>query len=132
MAESYALILEVYRLSKAFPPDEQFALTNQIRRAAVSVPSNIAEGHGRLHRADFVRCLAIARGSLMELKTQLEIAEQLGYLSRDFSTDAWATANEVGRLLNGLIRSLSDPEKGGGRIFEASEGYASELSEPRD
>jgi four helix bundle protein len=123
------LVVETYRLTRVFPKDEQFALTNQIRRAVVSIPSNIAEGHGRLHKADFVRCLSIARGSLMELKTQLEIAEQLDYLDRDASANAWATANEVGRLLNGLIRSLSNPEKPGGRIFENGELYSSESSD---
>ena len=104
--KSMDLVVEIYRLTKPFPPAEQLGLTSQIRRAAVSVPANIAEGHGRLHRADYLRFLSIARGSLTEVETHLQIAVRLGYLERDQVKEVWILLQHVGRLLNGLIRSL--------------------------
>ncbi|WP_371879098.1 four helix bundle protein [Candidatus Chloroploca mongolica] len=77
------LVEAIYRLSQAFPTDERFGLTSQIRRAAVSVPSNIAEGHAREHTAEYVYHLSIAQGSLAEVQTQSEIARRLGYLSAE-------------------------------------------------
>ena len=100
------LVVEIYRLANMFPQQEIFALTSQIRRAAVSIPANIAEGHGRLHRGDYLRHLSIARGSLMEVETHLQIAVRLNYLSRDQVKATWTLLQETGRLLNGLIRSL--------------------------
>ncbi len=101
------LVVEVYRVSKAFPQDERWGLTSQVQRAATSVPANIAEGQGRVHRGDFVHHLSIARGSLMELETHLQIANRLGWLD-DAEFDAiWAHCQDVGRLLNGLLRSLN-------------------------
>jgi len=101
------LVVEVYRVSKAFPQDERWGLTSQAQRAATSVPANIAEGQGRVHRGDFVHHLSIARGSLMELETHLQIANRLGLL-QDAEFDAlWARCQDVGRLLNGLLRSLN-------------------------
>jgi four helix bundle protein len=82
-------------------------LTNQIRRAAVSVPSDIAEGQGRRTTRDFLRCLAIAFGSLQELETQLMIARRLNYLEPRFEAGLFDLASEVARLINGLINSLS-------------------------
>ena len=79
--DAMRLVREVYRITAVFPSTEQFGLTNQLRRAAVSVPSNIAEGAGRGGRAELVRFLVIARGSLAELDTQLWIARDLGYLA---------------------------------------------------
>lgn len=120
------LVVEIYRLTKAFPPDERFGLTIQIRRVAVSIPSNIAEGHGRLHRADFLRFLSIARGSLTELETQLQIATRLGYLDARQTEQSWDLVRHVGRALNGLIRSLNSENprsNGGGRIAETSDNY---------
>lgn len=100
------LVGEVYRVSKTFPKEELYGLTNQIRRAAVSVPSNIAEGQGRSSTPDFLRHLSIARGSLYEVETQLLIAAQLDYLpSQDVNGLTDLTAS-LGRLLNGLTRSL--------------------------
>ena len=104
--KSMDLVVEIYRLTTLFPPKEKFGLTNQIQRAAVSIPANIAEGHGRLHRADYVRFLSIARGSLTEAETHLQIAVRLGYLNRDQAKQVWGLFQDVGRLLNGLIRSL--------------------------
>jgi four helix bundle protein len=104
--QSMDLVVEIYRLARQFPADEQFALTSQIRRAATSIPANIAEGHGRLHRKEYLYHLSVARGSLMELETHLQIAVRLDYLDRDQAKQAWTLLQEVGRLLNGLIRSL--------------------------
>jgi four helix bundle protein len=103
-----SLAREVYLVSQRFPRAEQFGLTNQARRAAVSVPSNIAEGFGRGTTADFLRHLRIARGSLGELDTQLVIASDLGYMSEGGTlTDLHA---EVDRVLQGLIRSLEEKQ----------------------
>jgi four helix bundle protein len=124
--KSMSLVLEVYRLSRLFHREEQFGLTSQIRRAVVSIPSNIAEGHGRLHTADYLRFLFISRGSLMEVRTQLEIATRLDYLTRDQVAEAQEILAEVGRILNGLIKSLMEKNGGStgkGRIAEASEPY---------
>lgn len=96
----------VYQSTTKFPPEERYGLTSQIRRAAVAIPSNIAEGQGRRSSdADFVRFLSIALGSLCELETQLELTLRLGLASRDAMAAVFGEAGEVGRLLNGLIRS---------------------------
>ncbi len=100
------LVESVYRASRAFPVDERYGLTVQIRRAAVSIPSNIAEGQGRSTARDFDRFLAIAYGSLLEVETQILIAERLGYLDEMSATPVLAIAGEVGRLVNGLRASL--------------------------
>ena len=86
------------------PREEQFGLTNQMRRAAVSIPSNIAEGHGRQSRADYLKYLRIARGSLMELDTQYELATELEMLPGDAAVRE--LIRETDRVLQGLIRSL--------------------------
>lgn len=96
----------VYALSRAFPADERFALTNQLRRAAVAVPSNIAEGEGRFSKADFNRFLSIALGSLRESETQIEIACRLNYCDHDSVARAMSLADEIGRLIRGLSNSL--------------------------
>ena len=101
------LVETVYKASQGFPREEIYALTSQIRRAAVSIPSNIAEGQGRRTTTDFVRHLSIAYGSLREVETQLIIAERLNYLTAAQLTIAMDHAGEVGRLLNGLMNSLS-------------------------
>ncbi len=103
---SMDLVVEVYHLAKLFP-QEVFGLTSQIRRAVVSVPANITEGYGRLHRKEYLHHLSIARGSLMEVETHLQIAVRLQYLDREQVKNTWALLQEVGRLLNGLIRSLN-------------------------
>ncbi|MEM0983024.1 MAG: four helix bundle protein [Planctomycetota bacterium] len=96
----------VYRASSGFPPDERFGLTAQVRRAAVSVPSNIAEGYGRNARPDYLRFLRIARGSLYEVETQLLVAVRLGFLGEGEHREIQAKLAEAGRVLAGLIRSL--------------------------
>jgi four helix bundle protein len=98
--------LAVYQLTKAFPKDELFALTNQLRRAAVSVPSNIAEGYGRQSRGEYKQFLGIARGSNLEVQTQLYIASRLGYSSANDIARAEGLTIEVERMLNSLISKL--------------------------
>jgi len=100
------LVSEVYRATAAFPREELYGLTSQIRRAAVSVPSNIAEGQGRLTRGEFRQFLGQAKGSLLELETQLVIAVDLGYLKAP--EPLLKRLAEVARLLNGLLASLKD------------------------
>ena len=79
------LVTEIYRITKNFPKEEIYGLTNQMRRAAISIPSNIAEGHARKSRAEYIRFLSIAQGSRAELETQILIAVRLGYLADDES-----------------------------------------------
>lgn len=100
------LVEEVYTASRDFPREEIYALTSQIRRAAVSIPSNIAEGQGRRTTADFLRHLSIAYGSLCELETQILIAQRLRYLVQEKVENILRRAGEVGRILNGLMASL--------------------------
>ena len=102
------LALACYRLAKTFPASERFGLTSQLTRAACSVPSNIAEGYGRSGRADYLRCLAIARGSLMEVETQLLIARDLGYGGASDREAALSKAGRTGRVLGALMRSLGE------------------------
>ncbi len=101
-----ALAEEVYSATAGFPDSERFGLVAQLRRAAVSVPSNIAEGRGRGHDAELVRFLGIAYASLMEVETQLELARRLGFLAQTDADDLRQKTEEVGRLINGLKRSL--------------------------
>lgn len=101
-----AASLEVYRLTQSFPDHERFGLTSQVRRAAVSVPSNIAEGYGRGSRQDYARFLRVARGSLYEVETQLLIAVRLGYLGDEAHRAIREKLAEAGRVLAGLIRSV--------------------------
>jgi four helix bundle protein len=103
------LVAEVYRVTQSFPKDEVYALTAQMRRAAVSVPSNIAEGQGRGNPKELVHFSRIAHGSLCELETQLLIAERLSYMAPDKTGALLRQTIEVGRLLNGLIKSLTKP-----------------------
>ena len=97
------LVREVYSLTKSFPADERYALTDQIRRAVVSIPSNIAEGSGRSSNADYGHFLAIARGSLYETMTQLQVAVDLGYIS-EITPDLDTLINEVGRMLTSMLK----------------------------
>jgi len=102
------LVLEVYRSTSTFPKQEIYGLTSQMRRAAVSVPSNIAEGKGRFHRKELLQFLFHARGSLLELQTQITIARELGYLAADDGKRLTDLTAEVGRLLNGLVNRFQD------------------------
>jgi len=99
------LVVEIYRLTRSFPSDERYGLTSQLRRAAVSVPSNIAEGRGRFGLGGFLYHLSVSNGSLGELETQLLISARLGYLDQENRAVFDRTA-EVHRLLAGMVRAL--------------------------
>ena len=100
------LVADVYRFTGCFPKEETYGLTSQLRRAAISVPSIIAEGQGRHGNGEFKRFLRLSLGSLMELETQAMIAERLGYLDRESVGAVLLQPAEIGRVLNGLINSL--------------------------
>ena len=105
-----AMVTEIYRATHGFPREEMFGLTSQLRRSAVSVASNIAEGQGRLSRGEFRQFLGQARGSLIEMETQLVIAENLGFLSSKSVAGLIDRSGEVSRLLHGLMKSLQPAE----------------------
>ncbi|MEI6775821.1 MAG: four helix bundle protein [Chloroflexales bacterium] len=100
------LVVAVYEQTRAFPKEETYGLTNQLRRAAVSIPSNIAEGQGRNSTKQFQHFLSIAYGSLQEVETQLLIARRLQYLTAEQTDPLLLQCAEVGRIINGLVRSL--------------------------
>ena len=103
------LVELVYTATRGWPKEEMYGLTNQIRRAVVSVPSNIAEGQGYGPSKDFLRHLRIARGSLLEVETQALIAQRLGYLQADSAERILSSTAEVSRLISGLARSVVIP-----------------------
>jgi four helix bundle protein len=100
------LVTEIYRLSQGFPKEELFGLTSQIRRAAVSIPSNIAEGQGKLSRKEFRYFLGSARGSLSELETQIMIARNLEFIGEMEIKNILEQSGELGKIINGLLTSL--------------------------
>ena len=100
------LAVACYRVTATFPSEELYGLTSQIRRAAASVPANVAEGQGRRTTGDFLRFLAIAYGSLMELETHLRLGARLGYLDDICEARLLRRTEEVGRMLNGLANAL--------------------------
>ena len=104
--KSYSLVLEVYKSTKHFPSEEKFGLKSQIRRAAVALPSNIAEGYARRYLKQYVHFLCIAYGSGAELETQLLLAKDLGYLKDEKLKDLINKYYEVERMLSALIKSL--------------------------
>jgi four helix bundle protein len=101
------LVTLVYQGTASFPREELFGITSQMRRAAVSIPANIAEGQGRAYRKDFLNFLSMAYGSLMELETHLLVALNLSYLQPTESEVLLNKTSELGRMLNGLMRSLN-------------------------
>lgn len=103
--QSVDLVTEIYRLTETFPEQERYALASQMRRAAISIPSNIAEGAARNTRKEFVNFLHMAQASLSELDTQLEIAHRLGYLKDSQRSKLENATQEVDKMLSGLIRS---------------------------
>jgi len=111
--KAMALVSAVYEVTSRFPDCERFGLTLQIQRAAVSIPSNIAEGQGRLAGKEFRRFLGVARGSLKELETQLLISVNLSYASKGDVDACLGLADEVGRMLNGLIKALERKQSSG-------------------
>lgn len=103
---SMDLVTKIYKVTESFPKQEMCGLTSQMRRAAVSVPSNIAEGQGRKSRREFVQFLSLAKGSLVELETQVQIGKNLGFIKEAQLQELFRETQEVGRLLTGLKRSL--------------------------
>jgi len=104
--KAMALVTAVYRITKNFPKEESFGLTSQMRRSAVSVPSNIAEGYGRHSTNDYIRFLQIAMGSVYELQTQLEIARNLEYVTTELFNKNYESTRELERMLSSLIAKL--------------------------
>lgn len=102
------LVTDVYMLTKSFPKDEVYALTSQIRRAAISIPSNIAEGQSKRSTKDYIRFLNIAYGSCAELETQLCISTNLHYATSEQTQSLSEKGSEIGRMINGLINSLEN------------------------
>jgi four helix bundle protein len=102
------LVCTIYRITNAFPAEERFGLTNQLRRAAVSIPSNIAEGQGRGVGRDFARYLRMANGSRQEVETQVLIGHRLSYLDETKTQHVMNELEELGRIISGLLRSVSD------------------------
>jgi len=104
---------EVCRATRSFPKDELYGVTSQLRRASVSIPSNIAEGQGRQSTGEFRQFLGHARGSLLETETQILLSERLEYLDRGTAENLLGQAAEVGRILNGLMNSLKGSHRQG-------------------
>ena len=100
------LTLEVYKLTSAFPDSERYGLSNQLRRASVSVASNIAEGYGRSTRGEYLQFLGHSRGSNSEVETQLIISRELGFSSKELIVSAEETCSEVDRMLNSMMKTL--------------------------
>lgn len=100
------LVVIIYDLTKTFSKEEMYGLTSQIRRAAVSIPSNIAEGRAKRSTRDFMRFVNIAYGSLAEVETQLLLAQRLGYAEQTITTEILEKCSELGRMLNGLLNGL--------------------------
>ena len=106
--KSMTLVTEIYRLSKSFPRDETYGLTSQIRRSAVSIPSNMAEGYGRNSTSEYIRFLYITTGSLYELQTHLEIALNLQYLNKTNFDKLYESSREIERMLSSLTKKLNE------------------------
>lgn len=101
------LSAEIYGVIKNLPKEETFGLSSQMRRAVVSIPSNIAEGASRQSKKEFINFLYVARGSLSELETQLAIAKKLGYLNEECYTKIVTKTDKIGKMLTGLIKAVS-------------------------
>ena len=105
------LVVQVYEMTRALPEDERFGLTSQMRRSAVSIPSNIAEGFGRESSGDFGRFLRMAQGSLKELETQCLVSQRLTLLADRDTASTLETCDEIGRMLRGLITKVRDDRR---------------------
>lgn len=108
--KSRILVVRIYQLTQKFPQSELFGLTNQMRRAAVSISSNISEGYGRQSDTEFLYFLRVAKGSLFEVETQLYIAQDLGYILGSENESAQLLCDEISRMLSGLKQSLMTRE----------------------
>lgn len=104
--EAVGFVVDVYQATRSFPKTEQYALADQLRRAAVSIPSNIAEGAARQTQKEFIQFLYIARGSASEIDTQLEVAARLGYVSPEQKGGLDEKLDKISKMLSGLIRSV--------------------------
>jgi four helix bundle protein len=104
--KSMTLVTEIYKISKGFPKDEAYGLTSQIRRCAISIPSNIAEGYGRNSTNEYLHFLRIATGSLYELQTQMEISMNLNYLEQETFDHLYECSREIERMLSSLIGKI--------------------------
>jgi len=104
--KAMVMVVAVYKISKSFPDDEIYGLTSQMRRCAISIPSNIAEGFGRGSTKDYVRFLRIATGSLYELQTQMEICLRLGFIDRQGFEGLFDSSREIERMLSSLVRKV--------------------------
>ena len=98
----------IYALTELMPSSERYGLASQIQRSAVSIPSNIAEGHARSHTGDYLKHLSYARGSLAEVETQIIVAVRVKRVTREDAMKSWELAQEVGRMLTGLVKSVAD------------------------
>ena len=107
--KSMTLAVEIYQLGRRLPPREQFGFSSQLRRSSASIPANLAEGHSRGSRGDFRRHVSVARGSLAELETHLELVRRIGLISAKETAPAESLADEVGRMLSALLRRLKQP-----------------------
>ena len=107
-SKSLELVTSVYRHTERFPKEEKFGLTSQIRRAAISIPANVAEGDGRRSQKEFVHFLSSSQGSASELETELIIAHRLGYLDETTFAQLIASLEQMGRLITGLSRHQKD------------------------
>lgn len=106
--KAYKLCLKIYKATKDFPNEEKYGLSSQMRRAAVSVPSNISEGYGRKTTLDYIRSLYIAYGSNCELETQTLLSGDLGYIENETQKKLLEKISEVERMLKALIKSLEN------------------------
>jgi four helix bundle protein len=104
--EGIQITLKVYKLTGEFPDQERFGLVSQMRRSAVSIPSNIAEGHARLSTREYIRHLSIALGSLAELETQIHLSKELGFARHDIATELLSDADRLGKQMRNLTKSL--------------------------
>ncbi|HEX8845332.1 MAG TPA: four helix bundle protein [Pyrinomonadaceae bacterium] len=104
--KAIAFVVDVYKITESFPKDEKFGLTSQVRRAAVSVPANIAEGAGRNSSKEFAHFLSNAQGSASEVETELLIAHRLGYLEKNDYLELRASLDNIGRMITGLSQHL--------------------------
>jgi len=102
--KSYQLVLQIYRITKRFPKSEIYGLSQQMRKASISIPSNIAEGYGRKHKAEYEQFLSIAYGSLLELETQFLLAKDLGYINKNQTIEN--LLKEVGSMLYRMLNPI--------------------------
>lgn len=101
------LVFELYKVTSKFPPEERYGLYSQMRRSAISIPSNIAEGYGRYNRKEFSQFLRVARGSIFELETQIELSGSLGFINQSEYKDLLNSITDINRMLTAFINQLN-------------------------